>query len=290
VVVYLNGAPYVQPSGPYAGFYVSETSLENPRLPAIDPTRYLDARTTCYIVLPGGKVPEAGLGDLAIVFDPSSGRWTGAVYGDEGPGSECGEVSLATIKALGLPGTDGKSSPGELRDDLFYLVFPGSAHELSDVASWPYSPASVQAAAAADFNRWGGPSRVRAILQTDPVGGPVSDEVATAMSRWQTYAPPDEFSFANGGRRPCAVEAVVYGLSVVNSIERKIASKEQGSGPSFDRSGAARTLDEVFAVLSKFPDACFDKGIAGGQLSSRIEALKARISGLPGLSHFHPCR
>jgi hypothetical protein len=133
VVVYVNGAPYLQPDGEFKGYYLSETSLENPALAPTDPNRYLDARKIQYVVLPGVFGPEAKLGDLIAVYDPVSQKLAFAVYGDIGPGTESGEASLATLQRLGMPAVDGKSSPGETRNDLFYLVFPNSAWRLKTV-------------------------------------------------------------------------------------------------------------------------------------------------------------
>ncbi len=164
VVVYSNGQPFLQADGPFKGFYVSETSLNNPGLAATDPARYLDARSFPYVVLPGGLVPEATLGDLVAIFDPLSRRLTFAVYGDIGPSSECGEAALATLLRLGLPAVDGKSSPGETRHDLFYLVFPKTAWRLQESRQWPPPLPLIDRAGNCEFRRWGGMRRLDIVL------------------------------------------------------------------------------------------------------------------------------
>lgn len=156
VVLYENGVPYLQPDGPYKGFYLSKTSLENPALPETSPIRYLDARVTQYVVLPEGMVPEATLGDLMVVFDPTTRRLAFAIFGDIGPTSESGEASLATLQRLGLAATDGKSSPGEDRNDFLFVVFPHTAHELAESDKWPYSQATIDLLGTTEFNKWGG--------------------------------------------------------------------------------------------------------------------------------------
>jgi hypothetical protein len=165
IVVYQNGEPYVQPDGPFKGFYVSETSLRNPDLPATDSAKYLDARKVQYIVLPMNEFPEVTLGDVAMVYDPISKKYAFAVYGDIGPTPESGEASLATLQAIGLNAVDGRSSPGETRKDLFYLVFPGSNVFIRNSERWPYRQDVVNRVANHLFRRWGGTRRVERILE-----------------------------------------------------------------------------------------------------------------------------
>ena len=181
VVVYVNGVPYIQPDGDYKGWsYLSKTSLRDPLQPATSPLRYLDARRIQYMVLPQGLVPEAELGDLAIVYDPISHRYATAVFGDIGPSSESGEASLATLQRLGLAATDGKSSPAESRSDLFFLVFPHSQLLLAFAEPWPHTQKTIDTIAEAEFARWGGAARIEAVL------GAVSHPSTTTV-----VAPPD---------------------------------------------------------------------------------------------------
>lgn len=177
VVVYVNGSPFVQPDGEFKGFYVSETSLSKQSLPATDPTRYLDARTLPYVVLPGGLVPEASLGDLVAVYDPVAKRLAYAIYGDEGPSSESGEASLATLQHLGLPAVDGKSSPGETRNDLFYLVFPNSSWRVLRRGIWPIPQRMIDISGNKEFRHWGGMRRLQAVLDTPSLIGERFDGV-----------------------------------------------------------------------------------------------------------------
>jgi len=162
VVVYADGVPYIQPDGEFKGFYVSKTTLENPSLPETDPARYLDPRSTQYIVLPEDLVPESKPGDLAVVCDTRTNKVAFAVFGDVGPSSESGEAALATLQRLGLPAVDGKSSPGEERNDFFYLVFPGTASELAEDPAWPHSQATIDRLGEKEFESWGGMTRLQA--------------------------------------------------------------------------------------------------------------------------------
>jgi len=165
VVVYVNGAPYIQPDGMFKGYYLSETSLENEALPPIDPARYLDATKIQYVVLPDGFFSDVDLGDLVVVFDPSTNKYAFAVYGDVGPGTESGEASLATLQRLGLPAVDGKSSPGEGRNDLFYLVFPKSAWRWNQNQRWPLTQNLIDRAGNREFRKWGGTKRIQAAMR-----------------------------------------------------------------------------------------------------------------------------
>jgi len=155
VVVYVDGQPFLQPSGRFKGFYVSETSLQNDQLPAIDPKRYLDARTVQYVVLPDDLVPGMQIGDVAMAYDPLHKKKAFCVCGDEGGSNGCGEASLATIRKLGYDGKDGRSSALEGRRDVLYLFFPGSAAELS-ATGWPIKQRALDRIGDRLFEAWGG--------------------------------------------------------------------------------------------------------------------------------------
>ena len=57
-----HNRPFVQPSGPTAGFFVSKTSLVDPNLAETDPNKYVDAETVPYIVFPGAFHDLSGTG------------------------------------------------------------------------------------------------------------------------------------------------------------------------------------------------------------------------------------
>jgi len=178
IVAYSGGQPFVQPDGPYQGYFVSRTTYECPIYPDIDPRRYLDARTVPYVVLPEGLVPEAQIGDLAAIYDPVSRRVTYAIYGDMGPPTECGEVSLATLKNLGANLNDGKSSPNETRHDLCYLVFPGSHVRFEKGLTWPPTAARIEKFGGEELRRRGGTARLEHL--TESVQSPVTTEASIA--------------------------------------------------------------------------------------------------------------
>jgi hypothetical protein len=287
VVVYQNGVPYIQPDGEHRGFYVSATSFENSSLPAISPTRYLDARQIQYIVLPAGLVPEANVGDLAIIYDPTSHRHVAAVFGDIGPSSESGEASLAAIQRLGLPAIDGKSSPGQSRDDLFFLVFPHTRFLLSIAEPWPHSQSTIDALAEAEFSTWGGSVRVEAVLSRMGVGGsvpdtkqnePIYDELARLRKEGvvprYSFALPNRYGFDLDGRLPCAPEIEEACRAAIHVAERKI---DAAGRPVADVKALKvwnRHLAALNSIIQRFP--------AGAQrVFAPPDSDGARTLGLP---------
>lgn len=293
VVVYQNGVPYIQPDGEFKGFYLSETSYENPRLPPTSPLRYLDARQTQFIVLPDGLVPESEVGDLAIVYDPISHRHVAAVFGDIGPSTESGEASLATIRRLGLPVTDGKSSPGQTRDDLFFLVFPHTEELLAKAEEWPHSQATIDRLAEAEFIKWGGPDQVEAVLRQDPLGGsipdspenqPIFDELAALqvdrLVLPYEFSLPPRYSLEMGGRLPCAPEIVATCDDAIATARRKIGQVERKLADFGTLALWPRHLARLAAILVRFPVETLDEVGPPENQRTRIQALLDRIQDL----------
>lgn len=115
---------------PFPGFYISTTSLADAGVPEepADPGRYVDSTQIPYIVLPGpakhpGPFGATGLqiGDLALVVNGANGKYSYAIYADWNP--ELGEGSIALAQALGI---NASAVTGGARDDILYIVFPGS--------------------------------------------------------------------------------------------------------------------------------------------------------------------
>jgi len=145
-----KGAPVRQKKGPYRGFYISTTSLEQPDVPDIaNPKRYIDARTISYIVLPRNFADRFGisLGDLAIVFNETTGRSAYAIFADIGPRGRIGEGSIALAKELGMP-ADPRSS--QALGHITYMIFPGSAAR----GGKRITPARIRSTAAKLHRQW----------------------------------------------------------------------------------------------------------------------------------------
>ena len=59
-----SSKPYVQPNGPFAGFFVSKTSLRDRHGADIEPATYVNAETVPYVVFPGNVGSDTALADL----------------------------------------------------------------------------------------------------------------------------------------------------------------------------------------------------------------------------------
>ncbi len=97
-----EGNPLVQgPGDPYPGYYISCTSLADWTKPPDDPTRYVDASKSPYIVLPGEVARQAGArpGDLAVVVNIWNKSYSYAIFADVGT---LGEGSIALANNLGI--------------------------------------------------------------------------------------------------------------------------------------------------------------------------------------------
>lgn len=291
VVVFAGGKPYIQPDGKFKGFYVSETSYEDKSLPATSNMRYLDARTFRYIVLPGGLVPEAELGDLAIVVDPASRRYTTAVFGDIGPSSESGEVSLATILGLKLPATDGKSSPGQTRDDLLYIVFPHTAAKVAAADAWPHSVDTIAKLAAKEFEAWGGIRRVELILAENGQGGSLSPQPPVTGLYDELKALKDDglagadvaYDLPGSVRQPrlpCATEVASVAHQAATAIQSRIGAAERGQPliPPLPR--LMRHLSELAKIFAAFPDETAAEGDGELKEQTRLVDLVERLKQL----------
>ena len=158
------------------GRLVSSTSLMyDPNMHPCNQRKYVDARKFPGIVVPNRTDDErivenadpqvappfsergVGRGDLAVVYNPDTGLWKGAMLYDTGPRHLLGEGSLRLVMNLrGLqqvPRTAVKlNSLGIV--ETFSVTFPGSAADLGPSSTW--TPEKVEQAAAARFKAWGG--------------------------------------------------------------------------------------------------------------------------------------
>jgi hypothetical protein len=132
--------PFVQPDGPFAGFFVAMTSLRNPNGNGLDPATYVDSRKVPYIVLPTGfrNLPDvARTGDVGVATHLASGRRAAFIVADEGGGADAqlGEGSIALYAVLGFPDANPRTGAGLPRNDIQYVVFPGSRRAGAGI--WP---------------------------------------------------------------------------------------------------------------------------------------------------------
>lgn len=151
-----DGHPIVQKSGPYRGYYVSTTSLQQADINDLrSPKRYIDAAKIPYIALPSDFTTrfDINLGDLAVVVNQSNGRSAYAVFADVSPKGRIGEGSIALAKALGIPANPRHDSAV---DGITYLIFPGS----SLPSGTRITAHKIKSSAARQYHRWGGTQRL----------------------------------------------------------------------------------------------------------------------------------
>lgn len=130
--------PYVQPqSSEFAGFFVSQTSLEDTSKAVTDPARYVDSRTIPYVVFPGRFHDMTGtgtMGDLGYAINLTNGRQSPFVVADVGPAdANLGEISIALAEALGGRHPNAITGTGSPRGRIVYIMFPNSGEKYR----WP---------------------------------------------------------------------------------------------------------------------------------------------------------
>lgn len=139
--------PYVQVDGPYAGYFVSKTSLRDNKAPDIDPGAYVNSEEIPYIVFPGAFYAIKGTGrygDLAMVRVIGTDFETAAIVADGGPTkAPLGEMSLALAVALGGTDPNPRNGKGAPKGKFEYVIFPGSA----TTPAWPRSFDDIDARA-----------------------------------------------------------------------------------------------------------------------------------------------
>lgn len=114
------------PQQPYKDFYISATSLVNRAFKETDVRRFTDATMVPYVALPPKYFRTTGLeiGDLALIINTNTGKFTFAVFADSKNKPNLGEISICAAVALGSPG-DPKHGGGPSKG-VITIVFPGS--------------------------------------------------------------------------------------------------------------------------------------------------------------------
>lgn len=137
--------PYVQRSGPFAGYFVSQTALRVKGRAQTDPMTYTDSTTVPYLVLPGSTFPKlkgtGAPGDVGMVWNLANGKSAPFVIGDAGGGADAklGEGSIALFAALGGVNLNPRNGAGVAPGVMRYVVFPGSRKTLG----WPATPKAI---------------------------------------------------------------------------------------------------------------------------------------------------
>jgi hypothetical protein len=185
-----DGNPVVQgPGDPFPGFYISCTSLFDRTKHHRDPARFVDASQIPYVALPGDLAERTGarLGDLVLVYNDRTDRFSFAIFADIGA---FGEGSIALAENLGIHSDARRGgSPG----GIFYLVFPGSGD------GRPMSLDEINRTGAGLIESLGGVDRILACARLadqqaagDPAGANRSMETSTAEKNTTSTALPTD--------------------------------------------------------------------------------------------------
>lgn len=161
--------PCLIPSGPHAGFFVSQTSLFVDRnKPECDQARYLDSLTFNAIVLPkntawASQDKVLAEGDLVAVRNPLNGYVAFAVVGDRGSPNKIGEGTIrlaAELRRKRLAGNETYVDVKALQLEVTHVVaFPQT--DLRESLG-TFSQEDIDRLGRDTFQRWGGEARLTA--------------------------------------------------------------------------------------------------------------------------------
>lgn len=156
--------PFVQPSGPFQGFFVAKTSLEDRTLAVTDPARYVDATRIPYLVFPGAFHQLTGtgtLGDFVAARNLRTGKTSAAIVADIGARDHpLREVSLQLAADLGGVNVNPRNGAGVPQGPFAYVVFPFSKSR----PAWPVTLEQIERRVGEELARVGGWDRILALV------------------------------------------------------------------------------------------------------------------------------
>lgn len=156
--------PFVQTIGPFAGFFVSKTTLQDPTRGETDPSRYVDSTKVPYLVFPGAFNALHGtgtIGDLAMVRNLRNNDVTAAIVADGGPkNAPLGEVSIRLADNLGGANVNPRNGSGMPKGPFLYVLFPKSR----STPTWPLTTERIDELAMSALTTIGGWERVLACV------------------------------------------------------------------------------------------------------------------------------
>jgi hypothetical protein len=140
-----NAKPYIQPpSNEFAGYFVSQTTLQDKNKAPTDPTRYVDSRTIPFLVFPGSfhkMAGTGGMGDIGYAVNIENGKGSAFIVAEVGPSTAAlGEMSIALGSALGGNNPNPRTGAGTPKGKIVYVVFPGSGSS----PKWPVSDTDLK--------------------------------------------------------------------------------------------------------------------------------------------------
>lgn len=159
-----SSRPFIQTAGPFAGFFVSKTTLQDPTRTETDPGRYVDSTRMPYLVFPGAFHALTGtgtMGDLAVVRNLRNSKISTAIVADGGPKhAPLGEVSIRLAENLGGVDVNPRNGSGMPKGPFLYVVFPRSRL----TPAWPMALATMDDLANSALTEIGGWERVLACV------------------------------------------------------------------------------------------------------------------------------
>jgi Fungal chitosanase of glycosyl hydrolase group 75 len=161
-----SAKPFVQTVGPFAGFFVSKTTLQDSSRNETDPGRYVDSTKVPYVVFPGAFHALRGtgtMGDLAVVRNLRNDMVTAAIVADVGPrNAPLGEVSIRLAEKLGGVNVNPRNGSGMPKGPFVYVLFPGT----KSTPRWPLTLEMIEERAHAALSAIGGWDRVLPCVTT----------------------------------------------------------------------------------------------------------------------------
>lgn len=160
--------PFVQPDGPFAGYFVAKTTLTDTVSPDTNPAKYVDSTTIPYIAFPGGFSALSGtgrMGDMGYAIHLESGRSSPFIVADVAPYNDpLGEMSIALASALsGNTTVNPRNGAGAPAGDIAYIVFRYSS-DASAAKRWPLTASEIKARVETLLAGVGGVEAIRACL------------------------------------------------------------------------------------------------------------------------------
>lgn len=157
-------------TGPFAGYFVSQTALlTNRNADICDQARYLDALSINAVVLPRqadwrSQDVRTDHGDLAVLLDADTGRVAFALIGDTGPRTSIGEGSVALAAALGGEVLAADATFDDIkalkRDRVATVIFP--TRDVPRMTDGQFTQADMDQLGQQALDAFGGLQRLRA--------------------------------------------------------------------------------------------------------------------------------
>jgi hypothetical protein len=162
-----GATPCLIQSGPYAGYFVSTTSLAADQTKGhCDQERYLNSLEIPFSIYPGARAfteRGVGKGDVVVYFNPANDAIEFGVVGDRGPAWGLAEGSVAFAKTLRKLTEDPKNRRDTYRfgvEKVHALILP------NETLSGPFTGENVRMRAEARFEEWGGLERFKDCVAT----------------------------------------------------------------------------------------------------------------------------